>query len=447
MTQMPTKELTGPPQHDQIVSALVANTVADIRAGLECSTDDSTAANRDALLGNFLSIKQVDNIGVSLGSGKTTYREMYDILAPLADEENRLPWGVADTFRQFVVDLELLTIFEQEGVDGFNKRLDYTLKQLQKDGLSQEQQRDLTRGANRMLYRTIYLFPHLVNSIEVELDPRAADEEKTEALRNQYYEPRRYDYQGLHEDRAKRGDTDLDTLVIPLPYGFTTDTHGSGGRAAMSQSRRGIYFGYASKKGGKFNDQEQALMITIACPLITSHETMFLPSEVRSVKLSQREDFTPFWENHHRDGPLINRDHHIGYYLMFRNFSNYGDGRFIKDDQQHIILEPFKNTWNLWNGQYHRNGTLLKRGFFVDYADDPQVTTMYEVQNYKMKGSTTYEEAVAAMEDDVLTRDRLDKLEARTFSLITTNRPSFRKFSGDAIIDRLAQIPVLPRRF
>lgn len=420
------REIINQPENS-IVDALVANTIDDLGLTFTRLNSSGIGDDTNAVMGAFKAIDQISNIGLALGSGKTTFKQMHGILSPLTSSKTKLPHGSKDRFHQFVDDLEILSIFEEEGIEGINQRLDTILSQLQKGKLPLKEQQQSMIEANQFLYRAIYLFPHLVSSIEVKLDESATD--NTDEINREYRDARRYQFEESVTERIAINDEDPNTLVIPLPYGFSTGTHGSGSRSAAAQSRREVYFSIARKKGAQ-KEYSPVLKATIRLPILSSHETTFLTKEVKSVRLSHRQDFTPYFDDYHKDGPLIDRGDHLTYYLRFREFSNYQSGQLVEGEQKPIILEPFKNINNLWDDKYRQEGHLLNKGLLVVWQDRPENMTMYEIKNYQFSQSDNDKKQIALM-----------------YEAIISGKTSSRKFSGDEIITHLSQIPVSPRRF
>ncbi len=426
---------------DPVLDQLVANTLGDLLAELDRSvqadyTPPSSKSGAQAAIGAIRGILAINGIGQHSNSGRSTAPEMLEILSPLAAKEVDLPYKTGDKFREFVDDLELLALFEQGGIDGLNRKLDNSLKVLQEAKLTTAELEKVIGEVNNILCRAIYLFPHLVSGVEVKVGESAAA--NGESLRRKYYEPNRFYYEGLIEKLAERGDVSPSTLIIPLPYGFTTGTHGSGERAAMGASRMDIFFSFASRRDSPASPTP-CLKVTIEPPLIVARETTFLTDEIESVRLTGHSPYTPYFDDRHRDGPLITRGNHVTCYLTFRDFANYGTGRYLAGETKPIVLEPYKNTRNLWQVDYRVDRDMLRLGYFAIYDESAEKMVLYQVRNFPVQRGS--EDKIAEIVADVLAR------EAKPDDQAVTRSSFYDRFVGDNAIRHLAQIPVVSRNF
>ncbi len=322
-------------------------------------------------------------------------------------------------------------------LDKVNKRLGIILSEFKRVNLLLDVKKTLIEEANSLLYEAIYNYPHLAHSIEVKLGKRAYENSKR--IEDQYDESHRLWYKYLVDNRISQRETDPYSLVTPLPYGFTTGTHGSGERAAMDASRREIYFELTNKRG-TYQSTEPSLWVTVRTPLIMTHETMFLPEEIEQVSLSGRDDLSPYLG---RDWDKVeSRGNYITNYLNFRGFENRGVGQYTKRDPQPIILVPL-NDHGLWTYDWQKS--KLVKGFFVSYyRDNPQKKIMYEVTNQPL--SSPYSESdIGTMVSKVLLR--ASQPNKRLLFIFNKQSAEFGTYSDNKILERLAQIPVAERRF
>ena len=321
-------------------------------------------------------------------------------------------------------------------LDEVNKTLDSILIELRRD-LSLEEKKALTIKANGLLYGVIYNYPYLAHSVEVRLGREAY--ENSERIDDLCGESNRWWYKRLVGNRKKQGESDPYSLVVPLPYGFTTGTHGSGERAAISASRREVYFDLTNRRG-KYEYDNPCLRVTVQAPLVFSHETTFLPEEIDKVSLSGRIDLSPYL-GHDRD-EVESRGNYIYNYLDFRGFENRGIGKYIKKDSKPIILTS-QQDYGLWSYDWQKR--KLIKGFFVSYdRADLEKTIMYEVNNQAL--SNQYDEdVIGTMIDKVLSRvNQPNKKFSFPFSRSESNTIAY---TGNEILKRLVKIPVSERHF
>ncbi|MBI4058294.1 hypothetical protein HY408_00860 [Candidatus Gottesmanbacteria bacterium] len=318
-------------------------------------------------------------------------------------------------------------------VEEANKRLSSILTDLKGGNLSLEEKEALAEEANGLLYGAIYRYPELVYSVEVRLGMSA--DNNSDDIDEQYSEAHRLWYKYLVDNRRTPGEKNSLSLVAPLPYGFSTGTHGSGERVAMSASRREVYFGLTHKKGS-FEATEPCLWVTVKAPLINSNETMFLPKEIEHVTLSIRTDLSPYLG---RDYDKIeSRGTYVDNYINFRGFENHGAGIFTTRNPRPIIVVSYRDK-GLWTYDGHRR--KLVKGFFILYNQiNPEIKTLYEIDNQRIMDPYNASQ-IGALVDKILSSKR---------SLFHIGRPadgSTRRYTSKNIVERLAQIPVAERHF
>lgn len=224
--------------------------------------------------------------------------------------------------------------------------------------------------------------------------------------------------------------------MFPLPYGFTTGTHGSGERAAMASSRENVYISFRNPRDD--SGIIPVLGLGIKAPLLTPGSTVFTLDEVESIAFTDKNEFTPYVDD--RDGKyvLTEKGNSITYYLRFRDFSNYRGSRErenlreINDKEWEVIgglNEPGAYS-NLWNEDYE---THKLDGFVVLWSEKPEEMTLYELKGVNLPKRDPHE-ANAVLAAQILRRD------AKIL-------PHVKEYKGDEVIKRLVEVPVEERRF
>jgi hypothetical protein len=326
-----------------------------------------------------------------------------------------------------------------------NERLQSMLIQLKDPDSLQEEQGNLLGEANDVLQSAIFQFPDLVHSIQVWLSE--ASYGNLDSVDSRFSESGRWSYTRLVDISEEQGIEGVNPLVIPLPFGFTTGTHGSGERAAISASRQEIYFGLAISRGAHGNQRESrepVLFATLRKPLITSSEAIFLLSEVEEITLSARDDFTPYIVDNER---VDSRGDSINNYLFFRGFVNRGIGQHIEVFPKPIVLTCNEDT-GLWDFDWETR--RLKTGFFMTY-DSAEGWQMYEVHNKQM-GNPYDEKDIGSLVEIALGSNTQSK-KRHSFNPLNLIRRSRREsndtlvYAGNEIIKRLSEIPVAQRHF
>ena len=419
------------PSYLQPTANLVNATLADINGYLnnEAATQRGLSPAQAALLGV---LPQATYDGM-----RTTAEDVRATLDPFI--EQNIGYEKDDQFKQFVGDLEYVELLEQGGLDAVNVRVNELLEAVKAD-VSREQKADAMDRLNRLLYRAIYVFPHLATGLQVTLTP--GTEGKSEEIWETYgydYGSQRRKYEQLRDRyQEKYGASFPDRLTVPLPYGFTTGTHGSGERAAMGASREEIAFNFISGYSQR-NPETQALGVEVGAPLIASRLTYFTMDEIEDVGFVSGQEFTPLISH---SGELIDRANPVSHYLIFRDFGVYAAFRKReslpeltdeewKQCQTRLLSAPFHT--NLWQEdmRFLRRG-LLKKGFMALSADNADDITLYEYTNYAMPSEDQYEsEAI------LLTR----MMRGGDESLFVQT------YQGMDIITRLMALPVAERRF
>jgi hypothetical protein len=219
--------------------------------------------------------------------------------------------------------LPLLAIFEKGGLEAVNQRISDHLNVLRDETASEQEVESAAYALNDILFTAIYLFPHLVQGVRVRLADRLLEEDHITRLVR--YDDRRWVFNKMVAMYPQeRGHAFPGEFILPLPYGFTTGTHGSGERAAMGASRAELHFSMTAFCAANLKSIP-VLEVAVERPLITYKHAMFLPDEIASVELIATGEYTPYYSKGFRDHSpkketLIDRCDPIMQYLQFRDF-------------------------------------------------------------------------------------------------------------------------------
>lgn len=345
-----------------------------------------------------------------------------------------------DAFRAFVGDLEYVDLLEKGGLEGVNTRLSELVNVLKTDATSEEKLR-VVRSLNRHLYRAIHFMPHLATGVEVKLAP--GTEDKAEEFGSKYSleaEGQRRIYDSLRKAYpAKLGKQFPEKLILPLPYGFTTGTHGSGERSGVAQSSGQIGFGFMRQREGE-DALEPVVNVSIQAAFFTPRQTNFTLDEVESVRFVGAEEYTPVVAE--RDGVVEFRDrgNPVSYYLYFRDFSNNRslrkreNLRELSDEEwefcQTRILSSRPYT-NLWRDDYRLAvGNVLIHGFMAVKGDMAEDVTLYELTDLRLPKSDIQDSEASIMAK--ILREGVNQNWLQTFK-------------GRDVITRLMTLPVAER--
>jgi len=347
-------------------------------------------------------------------------------------------------FKQLYSLLPLLSIFEEGGLEAVNDRLDRLFKEYREEGgkLSENEMNEKITELNNILFNAIYLFPHIARSIEV----RLAEGKIISA--DKFWDDHGYDYGKNRRlyDFLKEKKPEMSTvLIMPLPYGFSTGTHGSGQRAARGASREDVYFTYIHPRNN-WGIRIPAIAMAIPRPLLFIDHVYFTLEEVESVEFSKNSDLTPFCdETHDNDGLLmIPKANYVFHYLLFRGFSNYVNFRkradFKKDlsdaDWEFMCSNLYEADYgsSLWEEKYAtfgNNGLIL--GFIAVKFEHACDMRLYEFNDIKLPSEDRHDSA-GKLFAKILDQDK------KTLGAVKT-------YSGNEVIERLLQIPVRERNF
>jgi hypothetical protein len=232
---------------------------------------------------------------------------IHDTLTPFVeaslDDETR------ETLAMFSADLDFIHVFQERGIGGLNEVLNRYLQN------AKEGRDDDIKTANQLLYRAIYLFPHVAHGVSIAIDP---------GVYKHYSE-----FKGLAEHYQFKHLPPPSEIVLPLPYSFSTGTHGSGERTAIHESVETVKL----KRGSQTLIGKPALQLEIESPGFNRWYMNIPLDVVHAIELTSTGHFIP-----HVDlGPHTStseRGNYLRHYLLFRNFAR--DATIPNDMLDHI---------------------------------------------------------------------------------------------------------------
>ena len=291
---------------------------------------------------------------------------------------------------------------------------------------------------NDVIYSAIDLHAPRVNAVQIQT--RADVSSECSDLPDGGYRARLKDY--IQKATNQEG---LEGIVpflfnLHLPFAFTTGTHGSGERVAMSSSIRNVLF----EEVGFGRYAPSSLKIDLSGGgWLLRKDVYFLPSEVDSVKLVQDSEFSPIYQD--RDKPLVQPYSTLDHYLTFRGFRvDKADEKDIKKHKSEIlpimregvVLIPEHSTGLLHIEMYDYPNPVMSGFSAVAFKKDGELE-VYEFHNECLpknlvrKWASGEEAAYVAY---AAARHRVN------------SRPSIQVYRGNEAIQRLQEVRT-ERRF
>lgn len=429
---------------DEFIRTFVNNNLNLFREWLKenLEADKKNEKDQDLVQLSLLNtLQESDDKKVIYDGSECNAKFIMEKLRPFADKH--VGFMIDARFKQLYSLLPLLSIFEEGGLEAVNSRLDMLFKEYKKEGgkLSEAGMNEKIAELNDILFNAIYLFPHIARSIEVKLaEDKIISSDK-------FWDDHGYDYgkdRRLYDVLRKKKPEMSKILAMPLPYGFSTGTHGSGQRAARGASREDICFTYIHPRNN-WGIRIPAIALAIPRPLLFIDHVYFNLEEVESVKFSKNSDLTPFCDHTHDDGLLmIPKANYVFHYLLFRGFSNYVNFRKRADfkndisnaDWEFMCSNLYEADYNsgLWEekyGMFGRNGLIL--GFIAVKFEHAGDMKLYEFNNIRLLSEDRHD-AAGKLFAKILDNDK------KTLAIV-------KKYSGNEAIERLFQIPIRERNF
>lgn len=427
---------------DEIVRMFVNNSLDEFRNWLKenLASDKKNKKEQDKVQLDLLGVLQEDS-GIKLlyDGEKNNAKYLMETLEPFSDKH--VGFMIDAGFKRLYSLLPLLSILEEGGVEGVNAHIEKLFAEYKEigAGLSEKAMREKIMAINDLLLGVIYLFPHLVNGVEVKLLPHNVIE--AEKFMDRYG----YDYgkdRRIYDAFRKAEPCKSETLTLPLPYGFTTGTHGSGERSARGASREEIYLTYIHPRNN-WGIRIPAIALAINRPLVYLDHIYFTLDEVEHIKLSKNSEFTPFCDEDHEGVRIIPKINHVLHYLIFRGFANYVNFREREDfkdvsDEDWIFMrdnlfEPDFGS-GLWEEKWGIIGKdRLEKGFLAVKFRDAENMLLMEFNNVKLPSENRN---IAARKLNIMILQNDKKMQK-----------TVKKYKGNEAIKRLFQIPVKERHF
>jgi len=371
-------------------------------------------------------------------------RCLMEMLASFADKN--VGFMIDAQFKQFYSLLPLLSIMEEGGVEEVNVYIGKLFSEYKETGanMTEKEMNDKIKAINDVLFGAIYLFPHLVKSVEVKLLPdKIVEAEKFIDKHEYHYGKDRRIYDVLRKAAPEKSEV----ITLPLPYFFTTGTHGSGERSAMGASRAEVHMTYIHLRNN-FGIRIPAIALAICRPILYLDYIYFTLDEVDNIKFSDNGEFMPFCDADY-EGRIeyISKWNYALHYLIFRGFANYVHFRKREDfgdvtdshwiEVEENLYEPEFGS-GLWNEKWGNilgvfGKQTLESGFLAIKFSDPENMRLMEFNNIKLPSDDNH---IAAA-----------KLIFRILQNDKNTQKLVKKFAGNKIIERLFVIPVRERRF
>lgn len=149
-------------------------------------------------------------------------------------------------FQNFLEILDIVQIFEKDGVAALNQRIadiTHEMKEVSPD--DEKAIKEYLHLLNDILFLAIYVCPHVARSVEIKLDRPAGARRFRDLVEYDYAQHRNaYDNLVALGETCGKNINFNDSLVLPLPYSFTTGTHESGERSAGAGPGAEIFFSH-----------------------------------------------------------------------------------------------------------------------------------------------------------------------------------------------------------
>lgn len=419
---------------DKLVVVFVNKTLKEFHGELENIRDQSISdkKERDEIKFHLeYVLRGYDNKGLNYDGEERNAQYLIAKLQPFIGKY--VSSAINERFERFVKLLPYISIFEKDGISGVNERISELFMDLKERGneLSGEEVEDRLEKLNGILYSAIYIFPHLVKSVEVGLIPDKCISTDDFNAKYEFMNSRgRWSF-----DRMRTlVSGEIEKVFLPLPFDHTIGKF----------PREEVRFESINHR----DDQEvvPAVAVSINYPIVSPEYTYFAFEEVEYVRFSEVGNFTPFYDGIGNDGELIPRPSHVFHYLLFRNFANYSsfrgreDFKEVPDDMwakyADNILEPEFNS-GLWKVKYELLPFVkdkLRSGFIAArMADEIQA----QAQDFMLLEFTDI---------NILRSDTHIEAAKLFYGHLNGATESTKTYTGNEIIERLIQIPLRNRQ-
>ncbi|MFA6096433.1 MAG: hypothetical protein WC788_02255 [Candidatus Paceibacterota bacterium] len=365
-------------------------------------------------------------------------------------QDKKIGSNVEVKVKHFLLMLPYLSMFEENGIQGMNERINKLFTELkEKSGeLTGDEVNERINALNGILYSAIYIFPHLARSIEVGLVPEniISCEERQNLYGHHYTEER------IQFDRMKHIiEGTIEKLSLPLPYGFMSRKTGSQDRFAKGEAREEVYFDCAHPKDD-WRKFVPTLAVTIAKPIGFPQHAFFSFEEVAYVRFSDKTELTPYYRDGINDRGtyevLFPRRNHVSHYLSFRGFMNYVSFRQRRD-----FKKVPDDVWNWYFDNIYEpesfGSEFMRKEYGMLRRDKLRIgfmsarTVNVENPTYDQMMLVEFNEVKLSTDSSYIDTGRI------FFEYIMKNkkiRDHSKAYFGNEIIERLLEIPIWERR-
>lgn len=230
-------------------------------------------------------------------------------------------WGQIRFIDQFINQLKVLSLFEEGGLMRVNQEISTLLSQFQSHLIYSDvnQIKNVSDKLNLILRSAIYLFPHIVNAVEVLVRANSSLEEWLEknlgdANRNLYSI-----FCSLLNTKCSYNEV---ALYFPFPY--TNLVPGLSHRLPSCVDRESIVFGSFYSKVD-LDRWFRAICLSFSPDQSLGRRSIFLAREVEGIYLKWVDEFSPYCVFDKKIGrySIVKRPDPIEYYLSFRGFQKF----------------------------------------------------------------------------------------------------------------------------
>jgi len=281
---------------------------------------------------------------------------------------------------------------------------------------------------NDILLSAIDKYPGEVNGVEVTINSGSASRTWSDRFAGHFVEGRQ------RMDLPKYADLNggqLTNIILPLPYSFTTGTHGSGERAAGAASEITIASGELIEIGSQ--NRRGGIGVQVEAQFMTPRLVMFDAKEIKEIKFVKVDKYSPYLDQ--RDEPrLVDRPSPTQHYLNYRGFRNPWNptdaGNFGVDPETFAKLS--RETVVNDNHSFLKisaNRRKLEKGFVATVEDGKSV--LYEFTDVKLKNTK-----------DMYGSDALGRVwfDYKTGKKSGRFKDSVIRHEGDEVVKRLSSI-------
>lgn len=416
---------------DKLVVVFVNKTLKEFHGELKNILDQSIAdkKERDEIKFHLeYVLRGHDNKGLNYDGEERNAQYLMAKLQPFIGKY--VSSAINERFERFVKLLPYISIFEKDGISGVNEKINELFVSLKENGsgFTEEEMDEHFETLKGILYSAIYIFPHLVKSVEVGLIPDKCISDEEFNAKYEFMNSRgRWSFDCMRTFVS----SEIKELFLPLPFDYTMGKF----------PREEVCFEGINLR----DDQEEvvpAVAVLINYPIVFPEYTYFAFEEVEYIRFSEVKDFTPFYNRIGNDGELVSRPNHVFHYLLFRNFGNYSSSRGRENFKEvsgdmwtkyaNNILEPEFNS-GLWKVKYE----------LLPFAKDKLISGFVAARMVDEIQAQAQDFMLLEFTDRDISRGDTHIEAAKLFygylNGITKNTETY---TGNKIIERLVQVPL-----